>query len=202
MNRLCFSTADDPFTRTAVAKYYPECIVFDTTGEILARVSPQNKNSTDYQMTYQDDFRDPALKINDDRKIQIQLGAITKPGTMILLVIKEFDTTGKGVKEGEFDRAWFRLSNEETNQTLDYSLVNKVAKPEEYNPFFPVDEEEGENAQPKRNDLTYIHGRLFLDDNKKWVFESYKHSFQTKDYEDIVAQMGKLYGQSIGEHNE
>ena len=152
-------------------------------------------------MTYVEDFRDAALKINDDRKIQIQLGAITKPGTMILLVVKEYDTTNKPVQEGEFDRAWFRLSNEETNQTLDYSLVNKVEKPDEYNPIIPADEDD-ENSQPRRNDLTYIHGRLYLDENKRWVFESYKHCFQTKDYEDIVASMGKLYGQSVAEFND
>lgn len=177
MSRLCFSTADDPFYKSAISKYYPECVVYDTTGEILARVNPQNIKEENFQMTYVEDFRDPALKINDDRKIQIQLSAITKPGTMILLLVKEYDTTGKPIKEGEFDRAWFRLSNEDTNQTLDYSLINKVEKPEEYNPLIPADEEEGENAQPRRNALTYIHGRLYLDDNKKWVFESYKHCF-------------------------
>jgi len=34
---------------------------------------------------------------------------------MILLLIKEFDTTGKNVTEKQFDRSWFRLSNEDTN---------------------------------------------------------------------------------------
>ena len=47
-------------------------------------------------MTYLDDVRDPVLKINDDKKIQISLGAIKEPGTMILLTIREFDTRGKG----------------------------------------------------------------------------------------------------------
>jgi len=32
-----------------------------------------------------------------------------------MLFIKEYDTTEKPVKEGMFDRAWFRLSNEDTN---------------------------------------------------------------------------------------
>jgi hypothetical protein len=51
---------------------------------------------------------------------------------MILLLVRENDLTGKAVKDGDFDRAWFRLSNEETNQTLDYSLVDKVDKPEDF----------------------------------------------------------------------
>jgi hypothetical protein len=89
-------------------------------------------------LQYKDDIRDPVLKINDDRKIQIQLGGIKEPGTVIVLCIKEFDNTGKPpAKEEEFERAWFRLANEETNQTLDYSLINTVEKPEDYAEFLP-----------------------------------------------------------------
>jgi hypothetical protein len=194
MNRLCFSTADDPFYKSTVNKYYPECVVYDTTGDILARVSPTQKHSEQYQMTFSEDFRDPALKINDDRKIQISLNAFTKPGTMIMLFIKEFDTADKPVKEGMFDRAWFRLSNEDTNQTLDYSLMNNVEKAEDYLPMIP--DEENEDAPPKRNSLSYIHGRLYLEKDGVWVFESFKNTFQQRDYPDIVGQIGKLFGQA------
>jgi hypothetical protein len=193
MNRICFSTADDPFYKATVSKYYPECVVFDANGEILGRVNPMNQKNDEFQMTYCEDFRDSALKINDDRKIQIHLGGITQPGTMILLVVKEYDTSDKTVAEGAYDRAWFRLSNEDTNQTLDYNIISKIEKPEEYNPIIPAEDEEDGGAPAKRNDLTYIHGRLWLDDNKKWVFESYKDCFQKKDYADIVQSMSKLY---------
>ena len=69
MNRLSFSTADDPFFKGPVNKYYPEVVVFDTNGEILEKINPTNRGSEKYQMTYMEDFRDLALKINDDRKI-------------------------------------------------------------------------------------------------------------------------------------
>lgn len=85
---------------------------------------------------------------------------------MILLLIKEFDTTGKNVTENQFDRSWFRLSNEDTNQTLDYSLIKNIAKPDEYQPYLKNEEEDEENkSAPVRNDLTYIHGRLYLEEN-------------------------------------
>jgi hypothetical protein len=48
MGRLCFSTADDPFYKVPIGKYYPECVVYDTTGEILARVNPSNKKHDAY----------------------------------------------------------------------------------------------------------------------------------------------------------
>lgn len=98
----------------------------------MCKVSPFDKKSGEFHMNYLDDIRDPALKINDDRKIQIQIGQIKEPGTMILLCVKEFDNTGKPpTKEGEFDSAWFRLANEDTNQTIDYSTIKKLV-PEEY----------------------------------------------------------------------
>lgn len=90
------------------------------------------------------------------------------------------------MKEGDFDRAWFRISNEETNQTLDYSLVEKIEKPEGYEPTYQAEEEEGE---PRQNPLTYLHGRLYFTEEKTWVFESFKLSFQKKEYPDIISTL-------------
>lgn len=43
---------------------------------------------------------------------------------MLLLTVKCMD--GMKPKPGEFDRAWFRLQNEDTNQTLDYKIINTI----------------------------------------------------------------------------
>jgi hypothetical protein len=40
LSRLSFSTADDPFYKTSVAKYYPEALIFNKEGEMLGKVSP------------------------------------------------------------------------------------------------------------------------------------------------------------------
>jgi len=40
LSRLSFSTADDPFYKTSVAKYYPEAIIFNQEGEMIGKVSP------------------------------------------------------------------------------------------------------------------------------------------------------------------
>jgi hypothetical protein len=45
-------------------------------------------------MIYHDDIRDPVLKINDDKKITISLGGIREVGSMILLLVREFDVKG------------------------------------------------------------------------------------------------------------
>lgn len=192
LSRLSFSTADDPFYKTSVAKYYPEAIIFNQEGEMIGKVSPSQQKSSEFSMNYLDDIRDPVLKINDDRKIQIHLGGIREPGTMIVLCVREFDNTGKPPpKENEFDRAWFRLANEETNQTIDYSMVAKIEKPEEYQEMIP--NEDDEEAPPMRNELTYLHGILYLEANdtgNKWVFESFKDCFQATAHKDIGAKIG------------
>jgi hypothetical protein len=46
-------------------------LVIDQNGTVAARINPKNRKSAEYPLFYQDDFRDPTLKINDDRKIQI-----------------------------------------------------------------------------------------------------------------------------------
>ena len=149
LSRLSFSTADDPFYKTSESKYYPECIVYNSKGQQLARVNPDNRKTADIPMTYVDDIRDTTLKINDDRRVQINFNQMKEPGTFILLTVKEYPSKdGKPIgKEGEFDRAWFRLSNDETNQTIDYSVIKKIDMPEDYTEFVAPDDED-EDALP------------------------------------------------------
>lgn len=52
LHRLAFSTADDPFYKTSESKYYPEAVVIDQAGKILARVNPDNRSSPEYHMTF------------------------------------------------------------------------------------------------------------------------------------------------------
>lgn len=212
LNRLAFSTADDPFYKTSESKYYPEAVVFSAKGEVLARVSPENRHSADYHMSYLDDVRDNVLKINDDRKIQISFNQITEAGCMILLMVKQFvPKDGRQIgAEGEFDRAWFRLANEETNQTLDYCVLKKIEVPEDYQEL--IADEEDDTKPPFRNALTYIAGALFLDDSgpsPTWIFESYKNVLQAKDFRepgtdrsDVVSTIGSLYARATSEYEE
>ena len=118
------------------------------------------------------------MKINDDKKIQIQIGAIDKPGTSILLVVRELDTSGKNVSEDHFKRAWFRLSNEDTNQTFDYCKIDSLM-PEEFEATYPDPDDEDNTLD---NTLTYLHGRLYLTEDKIWVFESIKQAFESKEF--------------------
>lgn len=55
------------------------------------------------------------MKLNDDRKVRLVLSKISKEGHCVLLTIRTNDFRKNPPKEGEFDRAWFRLNNEDTN---------------------------------------------------------------------------------------
>lgn len=58
-----------------------------------------------------------------------------------MLTVRSFQNQ-KETADKNFDRAWFRLSNEETNQTIDYSLISKIDTPEDYQEVIPNDEDE------------------------------------------------------------
>lgn len=60
---------------------------------------------------------------------------------MIILTVKTNDLKGAKTEGMDYAKAWFRLQNEDTNQTLDYSYVDKVKADEEFE-----EPEEGEDA--------------------------------------------------------
>lgn len=168
LERLSFSVADNPFFRADVAKYYPEChVVNGETGQVLATISPGEKsNSAFSSLQFLDNFRDEKLKINDDRKIKFELENLKGQSVMIFLTVRTFDTRGEKVKEGAFDQAWFRLQNEDTNQTLDYTKIGEIDISETgYDPAQDQPNEDGEEeaAEGERNELIYLAGRIYLE---------------------------------------
>lgn len=202
MSRLAFATADDPFYKSTVSRYYPEAIVFDKAGNIITRIGPNNPKG-DHAINYFEDFRDKALKINDDRKIQIQINQYKEQGTMILLTVRYYRNKegGRAGPDDDYKRAWVRLSNEETNQTVDYSMINKIEVPESYTPTVTVGEDD--EAQTKDNELVYLMGIIHLEEITKagntWVFESYKHAIpsQAFDFKDVGEGIGAIYGKAM-----
>jgi hypothetical protein len=97
-----------------------------------------------------EDFRETALKVNDDRKVRFNLSELMKghkPGKMILLTVRS--ETVRPTKAGEFDRSWYRLINDDTNQTIDYKNIKDVAKPEGYDEYAALPEAEEGGEAPK-----------------------------------------------------
>ena len=60
---------------------------------------------------------------------------------MILLTVRTNDLRRAPPKDGEFDRAWFRITNEDTNQTIDYTKIKDIEKPDGFDEDAPIDEE-------------------------------------------------------------
>jgi hypothetical protein len=79
LNNIAFQVADDPFFKSQKARYYPEVVVCNIKGQVKARVNPFSRKYTRQgkdALFFEDDFREPKLKINDDRRIQINLSAL------------------------------------------------------------------------------------------------------------------------------
>ncbi len=111
--------------------------------------------------------------MNDDKKVRIDLHELSKvpKGKMILLTVRCVDMRKAPPKAGEFDRAWYRLINEDTNQTIDYKNIKTVEKPEGFDEDAPVTVEEGEGPPP-RVEITYVAGRIYLEEtSNRWVYE-------------------------------
>lgn len=70
LNMVSLSVADSPFSKTDIAKYYPEVIVLDGQGSVIEVMGPNCQESGTYNsLKYRSGFRDDKLRINDDRKI-------------------------------------------------------------------------------------------------------------------------------------
>jgi len=110
---------------------------------------------------------------------------------MLILAIKCYDV--KGQKPGEFDRAWYRIVNEDTNQTLDYKNFKDIPKPEGFSEEQPPAGEEGAAEPPS---LTYIAGRIYLDANNRWVYESYNHNFASDKFPDLYEALTAIHKSS------
>jgi len=142
-----------------------------------------------------ENFREPSLKVNDDKKVRIDLNELSKipKGKMILLTVKCVDMRKAPPKPGEFDRAWYRVINEDTNQTIDYKNIKQIEKPEGFDEDAPVTVEEGEPIPP-RVELTYVAGRIFLDETTgRWIYEQLNHTFTSDKYPGIIEKLAEIY---------
>ena len=103
------------------------------------------------------------------------------------------------VRPGEFDKAWYRLVNNETCQTLDYKHIKDVQGPDT-----PSDEaaaaEEGEEG--KQRTFTYVAGRIYFDHkgNQRWVYEQFNHAFNNDRFEkegsDLPGRFAQIFQRS------
>jgi len=80
LTRISFAVADDPFGKSLRAKFYPEVHLVNKKSEIKAVINGRNNQPSKYSTAFEycEDFRESGLKINDDRKVKINLGDFMK----------------------------------------------------------------------------------------------------------------------------
>lgn len=87
-----------------------------------------------------------------------------------------------------FERAWYRLVNGDTSQTLDYALFKDVSKPDAVDGSSAGAEGEGEEgadaAKQGGATYTYVAGRIFYDNkgSGRWVYEAFNNVFSSERF--------------------
>jgi len=138
INHISFAVANNPFYKIDTEKYYPEVVVIDKGGNILFRQGTTLEMDPEGEAKFPSvkdryNFRDDKIRINDDRKVEMKLEDFKDPSIMVLLMVRTFDLRKeKDMPENMYNEAWFRLQNEQTSQTLDYTKVRKLQIPEGY----------------------------------------------------------------------
>lgn len=128
VNNISIAVADNPFIKSDMPKYFPECFIVSGMGEIIGHIAADSKASDFENIAYMENFRDDALKFNDDRKITMNLQDFEDPHTCIFMMVRVNEN--KKTASKHYEQAWFRLQNEDTNQTLDYSKFSQIAVPD------------------------------------------------------------------------
>lgn len=123
---------------------------------------------------------------------------------MVLLVIRSKDLSHEHeVKQSEFDRAQFRLIDDETNQTIDQQLMKNMAitlptfegeGDDERQPPQADDEDEDDAKKSKPQNII-IMGRVALNGNR-WIYERYNYMFKEGDRDGIFEQIGAMESES------
>ena len=212
--------ADSPFQKNESVKYYPEIHLISGKGEVLATINPSTRTDNRYgALEYCEGFRDDKLKINDDRKVKMTLSDFAnREDIVIVLTVRTNDLKGQKVDPALYNKAWFRLQNEETNQTLDYTYVNDVKKQggeeggeEEEEPEEEEEEENEDGATPREKPETIILcGRIFntcgelLPDEiqekqpkSAWVYERWNQTIKTDAFPNIQTTLAKMHAKTL-----
>lgn len=117
LNNLSFAVADNPFFRTDTPKYIPEVYLISTDGEVLAKFGPEEFRSPNFDLDenfssgYRENFRDVKMKINDDKKIVMNLSDFWFMNDctdyMLVMTVRAKET--KKGDEKKYKDAWYRL---------------------------------------------------------------------------------------------
>ena len=210
--------------KTDSAKYYPEIHIIEANGTVTSSIGPNMKVDEKFGSSfYCEGFRDDRLKINDDRKVKLTLSDFDgRHNMMILLTVRMNDV--KGVNPEEFKEAWYRLQNEDTNQSIDYIKVETVKADNgiqdgEEEEAEPAGSENGDDKGPK--ETIFLAGRLYREDiitkvepslqsiesgaekpeaetivDTKWIYERWNKVVDSETFPNFAQAMGDLLKRS------
>lgn len=211
IDHISWAVANNPFFKLEIEKYYPTAVIVNKEGKVLGQYGacyPQSEKQAAEFPNCRDrhNFRDDKIRINDDRKVEFKTQDFKDSSIQVFLMVRTFDLRKeKDMPENLHDDAWFRLQNEQTSQTLDYTKIKKIDVPEDYAEGSPEDESPDldEEERKSRNELVYLAGRIYCETSKsgqhKWIYEKWNQLVETQKYPNLDQSLADLYKHSCDE---
>lgn len=112
IDNLSFAVANNPFFKVEQEKYFPEAVVIDSNGKIVAHLGgDQNKADPRFpSFKALSNFRDDRIKINDDKKIALRLSEFQEAGLQIIFFVRTSSLTDTDETNlAQYAEAWYRL---------------------------------------------------------------------------------------------
>jgi hypothetical protein len=187
---LSLCVASDPYECLSDVhrRYKPEVYLYRTDGTLFGKRTVEGGDAG-FQafLRLEKPERDRVLRENDEFKLAISLPAVPPEVATIILAVKE-DPLHKTAKEPWYAHARYRLLDEETYQSVEYSKLDEVLEKAQKVSDAPADD-----GTPDTR--LVLCGRLFKDDKTaKWTYEAYKLglSGKTVDLEKKMAGLSDL----------
>lgn len=79
---------------------------------------------------------------------------------------------------------------------MDYKNIKEIAKPEGFEEDAPAGGEDGAASDEQAiagPTITYLAGRIYLDENNRWVYECFNHCFASDKYPDLIEKLAEIY---------
>ncbi len=68
-----------------------------------------------------------------------------------------------------------------------------MQKPEGFDEDGPIPEAEEGAEKVEQPGIIYLAGRIYLDSNNRWVYESFNHCFTTDKYPNFIEKLAEIF---------
>ena len=164
VDHIAFTAADDPYYKLYKEQtaHFPILCTYDSDGNLIK------------------------CERSESQKITVRLSKLPPQVQMLVFVVQVTNPQSKFFKEGDYDRAQYRVLCEDTNQTIELRKMKGMEVP-------PLPEDMPEEER-KRAEHYFLAGRVSrIGEENRWTYEGYHLAFRREGrYKDFEKLFGEL----------